>query len=261
MVKEVVIPISEKGVTMSPYERRTGVVLPIWGRREGKTNRHHAHFYKQYYEKGPRNQRAFLRALRFTRLQQVSIGDHNQYHEAFDGTADPISERRAFITTLLNEAGYIPPYVVDMSGGGLEVRETTAKVRLALRRPGTLTIERSLSRRMEIGRFLMDYAVSQPLGHVRQDLLEEFVSLTPFALKNDEAKRNRKLELGMKLTNIAIGVAVDPVEKPFQQARESHALKAQAPICAFYEMKDFVSGHEWQYYGSLQQNIEAQLAA
>lgn len=261
MVREVITPVSSNNRLMSPYERRTGVVLPIWGEGGGETNRHHAHFYRVLYEKSPRPQRAFLRAIRFTRLQRVSRTDHQFYHDNFDGTLLPPNEKRSFMTTILNEAGYIPPWVVDVRGSSPEITETTPEIRAALRRPGVLTIERSPHRRAEIGQFLMYYALSQHLGHVKEELLGEFVELTPARTRRSEELRQRKLELGMKLTNIAIGVAVDPVERHFQQARDLEALAPQASICAFHEVKQFVDGHEPQYYDTLRQQIEARIAA
>lgn len=261
MVREVITPVSQNNRLMSPYERRTGVVLPIWGEGGGETNRHHAHFYRVLYEKSPRPQRAFLRAIRFTRLQRVSKADHQTYHDNFDGTLLPPDAKRSFMTTILNEAGYIPPWVVDVRGSSPEIIATTPAIRQTLRRPGILTIERSPHRRAEIGQFLMYYALGQQLGHVREDLLEEFIHLTPARTRRSDALRERKLELGMKLTNIAIGVAVDPVERHFQQARDSDALKPQASICAFHEVKQFVNGYEPQYYDTLRQQIEATIAA
>lgn len=261
MTNGVVVPVSKNGRPMSPYERRTGVVLPIWGQQGGDTNRHHAHFYKSEYEKGPRNQRAFLRAIRFTRLQRVERSDHQNYHNAFDGTQFPGSRRQSFLTTILNEAGYIPPWVVDMTGSSPEVTETTPRMRKELRQPGILTIERSSWRRAEIGQFLMHYAIGQELGHVKESLLEEFVSLTPAKIKKSEESRLRKLEIGMKLTNIAIGVSVEPIERPFQQARDTQSLRAEAPVSAFHEVKQFVDGHEPRYYDELRRHIAQNLAA
>lgn len=261
MVREVITPVSNNSRPMAPYERRTGVVLPIWGEGGGETNRHHAHFYRVLYEKSPRPQRAFLRAIRFTRLQRVSKTDHQTYHDNYDGTLLPPNEKRSFMTTILNEAGYIPPWVVDVRGSSPEIVETTDEMREALRRPGVLTIERSPHRRAEIGQFLMYYALGQHLGHVKEELLDEFVHLTPHRIRRSEELRERKLALGMKLTNIAIGVAVDPIERAFQQARDQQALGERASICAFHEVKQFVGGHEHQYYDTLRQQIEATIAA
>lgn len=261
MANGVVVPVSKNGRPMSPYERRTGVVLPIWGEQSGESNRHHAHFYRVEYEKGPRKQRAFLRAVRFTRLQRVARPDHQHYHDTFDGTLKPRNQRQSFIATILNEAGYIPPWVVDVTGSSPKVTETTPQMRQQLRAPGILTIERSEWRRAEIGQFLMHYAIGQELGHVKEPLLEEFVGLTPAATRNNEQKRLRKLEIGMKLTNIAIGVAVEPIERPFQQARDMQSLREEAPVCAFHEVKQFVDGHEPRYYDALRQQIEHNIAA
>lgn len=65
----------------------------------------------------------------------------------------------------------------------------------------------------------------------------------------------------MKLTNIAIGVAVDPVEKPFQQARNMLSLREEAPVCAFHEVKQFIDGHEPRYYDALRNQIAQNMAA
>lgn len=261
MIREVITPISSSNREMAPYEKRTGVVLPIWGDSGGETNRHHAHYYRVLYEKGPQATRAFLRAIRFTRLQRVSKDDHQLYHDNFDGTEFPANERRSFLTIILNEAGYIPPWVVDVTSGTPTVTETTAAMRELLRQPGIFTIERSPCRRAEIGQFLMNYATKQPLGHVKEGLLEEFVGLTPRCTRRSEELRERKLYLGMKLTNTAIGVAVDPIERPFQQARDLQALKEAAPISAFHEVKLYVSGHEPRYYETLRSQIATDIAA
>lgn len=261
MIKEVVTPVSSEGNEMSPFERRTGVILPIWGTADGPTNRHHAHFYKRLYEKGPREQRAFLRAVRFSRLQRVSKADHRIYHDAFEGTQFPQNEKQAFRTTILNESGYIPPWVVDVTNGSPAITETTPIMRHVLRQLGIMSIERPPFRRAEIGQFLMYYALKQPLDHVKTSLLEEFAHLTQNVIRNNEQLRERKLELGLKLTNIAIGVAVEPIEKPFQQARDELLLPESAPVCAFHEVKQFVQGYEPDYYDTLQEQIAISLAS
>lgn len=260
-MSEVLIPKTSMGRDMSPIEVRTGVVLPIWSPGEGRTNRHHAHFYKEHFEKGPLAQRALLRAVRFTRLQRVRKGPHRDYHDIFDGTADPANLRMAFTTTVLNEAGYIPPFVIDMTSKSPVIKETTPVMRATFREEGTFKTESRQSRRREIGQFLMQYAHWQKFDHVKKTYIYEFIDLTPEKVMDDPKLQDRRDWLGMKLTNIAIGMAVDPFEKRFQQARDAKALRPDAPVCAFQEVKLYVGGHEPQYFDELRRSLQVQYAA
>jgi hypothetical protein len=253
-MSEFLIPHTNEGKAQSPIEVKTGVVLPIWARGDGEKNRHHPHFYRRHYLNGPR--KLETRAVRFSRLQRALKRAHDDYHDAYEGTAFPVGENQSFGITILNSAGYIPGHVVEMSNSTPNIIETTPKMRRALRVPGILTIEN----RSEIGQFLMYHAVSQRFDHVKQEQIEQFIELGEPKFEKDELAQKRRLRLGMRLTNIGLGLAVDGIDKKYHQARDSQSLPEAAPVCAWQVAKDFVAGYEPDYYETLQENLIAQFA-
>ncbi|MBA3758174.1 hypothetical protein H0X10_00895 [Candidatus Saccharibacteria bacterium] len=257
-MSEFLIPHNDEGRALSPIEAKTGVVLPIWAPGDGLTNRHHPHFYKRNFLNGLRKQET--RAVRFSRLQRVQLSAHEKYHRAFDGTAFPVDENQSFGITILNCAGYIAGHSVEMSGSKPNIIETTPRMRRILRSPGILTMERRYSYRRDIGQFLMYHAVSQRFDHVKRGQVEEFIELGAAKFQTDELAQERRLRLGMRLTNIGLGIAVDGIGKKYLQARQSLALPEEAPICAWQVAKDYVAGHEPDYYDTLHENLELQLA-
>lgn len=255
---EFLIPSNTEGKSLSPIEEKTGVVLPIWAPGDGETNRHHPHFYKRNYLNGSRKQET--RAVRFSRLQRVNKTAHNKYHDLFEGTAFPEDEKQSFGITILNCAGYIPGYVVELSNQKPNIIETTPRMRRVLRAPGILTMERGIRARRDIGQFLMYYAISQKFDHVKQDQIEQFIEFGKPKFLNDELAQARRFRLGMRLTNIGLGLAVDGIDKRYREAREIEALPKYAPVCAWQVAKDFVDGYEPDYYETLHENLVAQFA-
>jgi hypothetical protein len=255
---EVLIPKNNEGKALSPIEVKTGVVLPIWAPGDGETNRHHPHFYKRHYMSGPR--RLETRAVRFSRLQRVDKSTHDRYHVLFEGTAFPEDERKSFEITVLNCAGYIAGHVVELSGPKPNILETTPRMKRAFRAEGIMTIERGIRARREIGQFLMNHAISQRFDHVKQEQIEQFIELGKPKFKGDEVAQARRFRLGMRLTNIGLGLAVDGIDKRYREARELQALPDEAPPCAWQVAKGFVEGYEPDYYETLQENLLAQYA-
>lgn len=262
-MSEVLIPKNQYGRDMSPVEARTGVVLPIWAPGEGKTNKHHAHFYKRLYMNGPR--KIETRAVRYSRLQRVLMTAHNgspqSYHGQFEGTELPKDEKHSFGIIVLNCAGYIPSHVVDLSGSNAEIVETTDKMRRVLRQPGTIGIENRKHARKRIGQFLMSAAVAQRFDHVKQTQIEQFLEYCKPKYAGDDDIQTRRLELGLRLSNIGLGVAVNPIDKAYFQARDQAALPDAAPVCAWQVAKDIVTGFEPDYLGELEYNLTEQYAA
>lgn len=260
---EFLIPENGEGKDMSPVEKRTGVVLPIWAPGDGWTNRHHAHFYKRQYMNGSR--KIETRAVRYSRIQRVLMSAHNgppgAYHSQFEGTAFPHDEKQSFGIVVLNCAGYIPTHVVDMTGSSAEIVETTYEMKQILRQPGVIGMENKKHARKRIGQFLMSYAVSQRFDHVKQSQIEQFLELCKPKYAGDEEAQARRLDLGLRLSNVGLGVAVNPIDKAYFQARDHEALPEEAPTCAWQVAKGVVRGFEIDYLGELEQNLTTQYAA
>lgn len=261
-MSEILIPKNTEGRDMSPIEARTGVVLPIWAPGEGRRNRHHAYFYRKPWMNGPR--KIETRAVRQSRLQYVLMTAHNDgprsYHRFFEGTEFPNQESQSFGITILNCANYIPPFVVDMTGSMPAIVETTPHMREKLLLPGILGLEKGVWARKNIGKFLMQHAVNQKFDHVRQSQVEQFIELGKPKYKEDESAQTMRLELGLRLANIGLGVAVNPIDKTYFQARDEHAVAPTAPVCAWQVAKNLVAGHEPEYFDDLEQNLLAQFA-
>jgi hypothetical protein len=101
----------------------------------------------------------------------------------------------------------------------------------------------------------MRYALDQRLDHVKQSQIEEFLSLTPRKIAKNERLYDRKLRLGLRITNIAISVAVDPVEDEYQSARHNLALRAGTPRTAWKLAKGFVRGLEKKHFDTLEKRL------
>lgn len=251
---EVLIPKDAEGRDMSPVEARTGVVLPIWSRGEGKTNRHHGHFRKQDYLNGPRKHET--RAVRSSRLQTVRKGPHRGYHEQFSGTEFPRDVRQSCGIVLFNLAHYVPPYVVDMSTPTAKIIETTPEISEELRGSEVFTLEKSRKRKREIGQFIMNCSIWQDFDSVKQLHIEQFLELTnKRKVLGEEFEEEKYQKLGSRLINIAIGLAVHPIDKTFQEARRQQAVKDDAPVCAFKLAKDFLEGRESDYFPALGERL------
>lgn len=254
---EILTPYDYKGKMLSPFEARTGVVLPIWGPPgDGKTNRHHPHFFKRNWINGPR--KIETRAVRFSRLDRINANAHTKFHKDVEGTLFPRDQQQSFEVTLLNCVRYIPSHVIDLSGPDFAIAETTPRIKKALLGPGRITMERRKSCRREIGQFLMYHAVSRNFDHAKRARIEEFIELGQPRYRSDELAQEQRCRLGMRLANIGLGLAVDGIDKLYQEARNTKSLSASAPVCAWQVAKDFVEGFEHDYFDTLEQNLVAQ---
>jgi hypothetical protein len=250
-------PYDQYGNPLSPMETGTNVVLPIVAQSKGRPNRHHAYFYECHYSDGD----LALRALRYSRLQKVSRGPHKDYHKQYHGTSMPANETETVAAVILNSAGYIANLGVCIDEDGTSIEEITPSQRDALRKPQIFSVERSEEKQAGIGRFLMQYALRQRLDHVKQSQIEEFLELTPRKMAYDEGLRARKLHLGMRLTNIAIGLAIDPVAEDYRMAHRKGALRKYTPNTAWEWAKRLVKDHETDYLESLEDRLIAQYGA
>ena len=222
---EVIVPLSRFGFRTSPVEAETGVPLPILStRRSGSTDYHHASFYGEVYK-----QQLEHRAVRYSRLQNVSKWAHTMYHQQFDGTAYPVDEHDAFKQTILNCAGYVPPYGIHIKGKELIVRALNPKEKTALRGPFSFITESyghgRGDQRKSIGQFIMYYALAQEIDFGKHIEVEEFLSLTPNVLEKKPELWERKFALGMKLTHEVISGSLDPVRPDFTRAVRQQALR------------------------------------
>jgi hypothetical protein len=242
-------PIDQWGRPLSPMETETDVPLPIisYGHRSVKPNKHYGYYFERHYLKGPEP----IRALRYSRLQRVNPYAHEVYHGHYFGTLMPSYEPTAARGVLLGSAGLVPRLGVVIRGDDTTIRELTNQERDKLRRPNVFLSEQT----RKIGNFLMRYALDQRLDHVKQSQIEEFLSLTPRKIAKNERLYDRKLRLGLRITNIAISVAVDPVEDEYQSARHNLALRAGTPRTAWKLAKGFVRGLEKKHFDTLEKRL------
>jgi hypothetical protein len=251
----VIVPSTAQGNPMSPIELATGVPLPIVTPKSTQEhNRHHAHFYKYMYQAGNMGQQA----VRLSRLQNVPISAHHWYHHFFDGTMLPATDAEAYTITVLNQAGYIPDFGVKIANKQATISELTGEEKKKLRRPSTFTSETQADAQIRIGQFLMYYALSQDFDRTKELLIEEFLGITDKDMQQNEVLRARKLQLGMKLTNSAIGRAVDPINKTFQQARKSYSLRKHSPPTPWEVVKRALNGHEPDYFETLENRLASE---
>lgn len=262
MAGEVTIPVNTRNKILTPIETSTRVPLAIWAPGEGKTNRHHAHFYKTDFEDGPRGNPN--RAVRFSRLQDIRKGPHKAVHNMLAGTLMPQSLSEAYGVTLFNCVGYVPRFVIDMTMNDSTVedriREITPSMREALQRPGVFTIEKRRSCREEIGQFLMNYAIWQQFGEDDQRQVEQFLAITPEQAAASTELHQRRLRLGTRLIGKGIEYAVDPINDEYSRARKELTIPEGSPVCAWWVVKNYISGHEPMYFGELTESLQSQLA-
>lgn len=252
MAEGYIIPKNALGNDLTPVETSTRVPLPIWAPGDGKTNRHHAHYYAHDFENGPLESRA----VRFSRLQRVRKRPHKIMHDTFDGAMLPQSPEEAFVTTVLSCAGYIPDFVIELSGNTPEITETTPHHRAELQKPGVFSIERKRQHRAEVGQFLMNYAIWQDFDHVKKPLIDQYLSINkPWEQLLAAEEHKPKLLLGLRLIGKAIERAVSVINPEYVRARDESALRLGAPVCAWWVVKGYVSGHEPEYFDSLHERL------
>jgi hypothetical protein len=251
------LPFDHHGSPLSPMESGTNVVLPILAQVKGVPNKHHAYFYEAHYKEGTIAERA----LRYSRLQAVGRRAHKAYHHQYLGTLMPENEAAAAAAVILNSAGYMANMGVHIEEDGISIEEITPPQRVALRKPKVFSIERSITHQAEIGKFLIEYALKQNFDHVKQSHIEEFIELTPKKMAYDHELRARKLRLGMRLTNIAISMAVDPIEAEYRDAYRKRALRKYTPATAWEWAKGLIKDHENDYLETLEDRLISQYGA
>jgi hypothetical protein len=253
---EVLIPLDRDGEPMSPIEAATGVVLPIIAPTRGSNwvDRHHAHFYKWVYTTGTLGEKA----LRASRLQRVDRKAHDTYHNTFRGTLIPETEADIFNTIILNLASYVPSYGVEINGRKSEIVPVSSQDRWALRSPTMFRPEMRF--RGTIGKFLMTYAMEQEFSIGKMSLIDDFLSLTKEAIRQDKSLRAKKLRLGIKLTNTVLGNVVNPMNPEYTELRRKRALSANSPPSVFYVARNQIEGNEWQYVHVLDRKLRKQTA-
>lgn len=251
---EVLVPMSPNDRPMSPIEASTGIPLPIVGPKGRSPNRHHAFFYERNYINGTLGQQA----VRLARIQRANRYVHQNAHKHLDGTAFPISEAQEWEIAVLSLAGYVPDLGVKFKKRELYVEGLTVKEKKSLRRPGTITPEKSSREQGKIGEFLLKYAYEN-LDRSEQLWVEEFLGIQDDAY--DDGLRTRKLVLAEKLTNRAIETAVDPVRPVFTQARESRRLRVDSPNSAWQVVKSTVGKSIPGYVDFLEDKLAQQFGA
>lgn len=245
------LPYDRYGNPLSPMETGTNVVLPIVAQLKGRPTRHHGHFYKAHYLTGSIAERA----VRYSRLQKVSRRPHVVFHQKYHGTMMPRDEAAACRTAILNSAGYIPRMGVKIEDRENYIEEITERERVALSRPRVFTLERNGDDQAEIGRFLMRYALKQGFDEDMQRTVEEYLALTPRKMAYRARLRRRKLELGLKLADAALEVAVGHVEPDYREAYSNQALREDSPRTAWQRAKDLIDGHEEDYLVDLENRL------
>lgn len=250
---EVMVPINAStGRPMSPIETATSVPLPIIGKLGRETNKHHAHFYEHTYSEGTDGQQA----VRHSRLQRVGTYVHMQYHRNFHGTAFPETPENEYELTVLNCAGYIPNHGVKIEKREVSIARLSMKEKDSLRGTNVFSQENDLT----ISRFLLDYALEQDFNAMMQLDIEEFLTLTTDKITDNEVLYNRKLRLAERLTNTAIGMAVDPIYPVYAEAKKTEMLRDGMPSSAWDVVRKQV---EWiipQYFDRLEDKIATQFS-
>ncbi len=252
------VPITPNGAPMSPIDAATGTPLPIVASFNDKQpNRHHAHFYKWQYTGGT----LALQAVRYSRLQWSGRLAHTTYHQTFDGTELPQTPEDEYCITILNCAGFLAPYGVKIENRKVTIGELTTLERKKLRRPGMIIKEQRPEAQATIGKYLMQYALVQDFSYADQFHIEEFLGISDEAMRLYEEARDRKLWLAMRLTNRAIGLAVDPINAHYQEARKTYSLRKHMPPTPWDVAKLHIAGREPDYVEALEERLTEYVAA
>ncbi len=250
---EVMVPVNAAtDKPMSPVETSTSVPLPIIGKLGRNPNRHHAHFYGSTYSEGTDGQQS----VRHSRLQRVGAYAHMQYHRKFYGTAFPETPENEYELTVLNCAGYIPNHGVRIEKNEASIARLTMEEKEALRSPNVFSQENGPA----ISRFLLDYAMEQDFNEMKQLHIEEFLDLTPDKIAHNEALQTRKLRLAERLTHKAIGIAVDPINSRYVEAKKSEMLRDGMPSSAWEVVRNQVKWKIPQYFERIEDRIAAQFS-
>lgn len=254
----VLVPTNLRGNPMSPVEASSGIPLPIIAAKgKSGSNRHHVFFFEKDYVAGPLS----VQAVRYSRLQKVGIRPHTRFHQVFEGTAMPETPADAYATTILSCAGYIPRFGIKIVDREVSISELTRTERNNLRKPGVFIMERRSNAQAKVGKFLMEYALSQDFSQLEQKEVEEFLSISDVKMRKNDVLRQRKLRLGLRLTNKAIAQAVDPINSSYRTARKQHALRQNTPPTPWEVAKLQINGRERDYIKTLEARLSDQLLA
>ena len=249
---EVTVPVNVNGNPMSPVETATGIPLPIVASsKSGRKDQHHSFFYDEMYKYGTPGQRA----ARKSRLQYVNRAHHMMYHNEIDGTEMPQSESDAYRITVLNCAGYIPAYGVRVTGKDLDIVALTDFQRARLREPGIIRVEKGAAAKVTIGQFLIYHALSQRFDKDHIADVTRFLAIDQKEMKRKESLRAEKERLALRLTNIAISHAVDPINEEFRRSRKATALRKGTPPTPWHVVKQQIEGREADYYETLETRL------
>lgn len=250
---EVIQPYDEIGRPLSPYEAETGVVLPILPVDDPhssfpKFNDHHAHFEKRQFTHGTQNGEM---AVCYTRLQHGPRWIHRRYHGFFHGTELPESIHDSFRLAVLNQT-YVPAWAVDVSGSSPEIVRPNEYQARYLLDPDTFRMERKNSRRAEIGKFLMHYALWQELPLDQQYLIEELIAIKPKDARRNPEVREYKERIAARLIGKSLQEALRPLEPGFKRALSNGQQKEGTPPSPWLVVRSFVGQHLTEYFRALE---------
>lgn len=181
-------------------------------------------------------------ALRNCRVQLVHRNFHNEsstrYHRFFEGPPIPDSQDEQFRIVVLASAGYVPGQAINTRSGEPQVVDLNAVQARQLRQTMRKAIPQDESqhdlsirnqvfhyRNLRYGyddvrKFLTQHTLEQPLSHLRENLIDEFLYTN-----NEE----RKVYLGHLLLAKKVEVAAERVEEIYVQARKTRSLHPLMP--------------------------------
>jgi hypothetical protein len=260
-----------KGKMLTPMEISTGIPLVFLSDLSGDVNWHHSYYRANSF----RNAKLGRAVTRLSRLQPAGVAEHRTLHEEISGTRAAKTEGREYGGILLNLASYVTTCGFGFGESGLYVRELTQVERSMMRRPGMIRTQpehdrqRCLKSGYPISRearddqhritsYLLNHAFTRTLEDVSEDTVAKFLSITEKDILNNDLLRQTKYDLGIKLANKAIGIAVDPFTKEFKRARTGNALSNNAPKSAWHVVKNQIRSFEPQFFPVLEQSLRQQ---
>lgn len=149
---------------------------------------------------------------------------HQRLHGRYDGPTLPSTQEAVFRYVVLRCGGYMPRHALELAYRGTRIVVPTAEQRWAiaasLRMDHTNTPLNAGYQRARVGMLLARHVVRQPIEHIKEGLMDEF-------LHTDDAGRRK--ELGHLLLKEKVRVAVDPFDLVYHQSYKEGTLMPGAP--------------------------------
>jgi hypothetical protein len=228
----------------TPIDSHTGIpylMVPHWqvhdimksASKTGRfSDRNHVFFPRLH----PLLQTIGGQAVRHARVQRVNRGEHNRYHELYDGPPLPQTEEEQFRATVFCVAKYIPPLALNMGLKKPGVEKLGPRQLRRLRESGEITMDSSRKVRDFMEGYVLDRGIEDIEKH--KNFIGKFL-LCPSDTVYD---RQRQQHMARNLLTLAARGSAAELEQVYGTVHGQDLLHPMAPPDATNFIVDSIVG-------------------